>query len=518
MAWEKTLLNLRNVVQILLVVSLRVKLGACCPSVCQCGERSLVKYIECSRANFTVLPNDIPVETTELYFSRTQIFNLVENAFQQLPNLEIIEISNNQIENITDGVFRGLTKLTELRLPENGIKRISVNAFKGLKSLTTLVLSNNKLHSLPRYLLADLPNLQALNVNDNYLQELPEDMLGNNTKITGLYASNNRITSISSKLLKNRRLQVIFLEHNAISSIDELAFSSMSSTLMYLKLSSNRIETFPLEQLINMTFLLELRLDNNSMTTLSPRTQVFFDKVKAYGGKIYLSGNPFICIRELQWLQNYTKTSNVIKDMNDVMCRNYDNSRHRVIDYDFNNIATPMPTTATIPATTTTFTSTTTSTATTEPTTSKTPTIMQTTSGLPSTTAHAQTSTGNPTTVTEVIQTEVRTMSTTTESSPTIDSVSPSQQPSTSEVVTSVHVNYTSHSESVTSSTEGSPQIPGKADTKVLDEKETIVLATCVTAGVLAALICFAMYCFKKKVVRRNKTLDARYDRVSGVI
>ncbi|XP_031561309.1 slit homolog 2 protein-like isoform X2 [Actinia tenebrosa] len=450
-----------------LVFCTLISLSSSCPSPCVCGFQSGSKWIECVGANFTTLPNDIPLDTNLMFLTNTKITSFSANAFSKLSHLVKIELLQNKIENITDGVFNGLSKLKTLNLPNNGIRRISSNAFGGLTTLTKLSLSDNKLTSLPEDMLKDQANLNTLHLNGNNLTRISSDMLRKQTK-----------------------LAILYLNKNQIQSIEDKAFESAGKTLLMVNLENNRLTSLPRAlNGIKSAQLIQIGLGNNLITLIPQEAEPFFERVKNSQGKISLSGNPLVCTSGLQWLQTWIKQNKKhVQDYDEVMCAKVGGNTTKLIDYNFNSTVFPETT-----APTTTSTSTTTAPTSTIQIT----TILPSTHTSPLTTLKPQTTVSTqPITTTTKLLTDWLT--------------STSRVMSITEALTRATDVITRKSPNVKSTQE----MPDEADMTALKRNKYIILATCLSAAFIGLVVFVAMYCFQSKIVKRDKVLTTRYDRV----
>ena len=72
-----------------------------------------------------------------------EISTLKESIFEDLNNLQSLDISWNNIQEISSDSFHGLTNLYSLKLSRNKINSIDFRSLNGLNTLNTLDLENN---------------------------------------------------------------------------------------------------------------------------------------------------------------------------------------------------------------------------------------------------------------------------------------------------------------------------------------------------------------------------------------
>ena len=122
---------------------------------------------------------------------RFSVISFVDKMFENLINLEILDLSSTNFTNLNKLTFYGLTNLKQLHLKKTPIKIINsnsfihltnlihldlfkcfiavveVNAFAGLSKLQTLILRKNKITSLREEHFNELSELKKLDITDN---------------------------------------------------------------------------------------------------------------------------------------------------------------------------------------------------------------------------------------------------------------------------------------------------------------------------------------------------------------
>ncbi len=145
-----------------------------------------------------------------------------------LPNLQVLNLSNNLIETIAN---------------------------PNLPDLYQLYLNNNHIEYVDHL---DLPNLQMLNLSNNHIEYVDHLDLPN---LIDLRLSNNRIETITNPNLPN--LQALNLSHNQIAAIpDNLNFPNLRN----LDLNNNQIEYVNPQIFNQFPELRYLDLTENSLT------------------------------------------------------------------------------------------------------------------------------------------------------------------------------------------------------------------------------------------------------------
>ena len=107
-------------------------------------EEGEVKAI-CYGRGLTEIPDDLPVDTTQLWASENNISSIPNNVLARLVKLQILELSYNNIVSLSSDTFRGLKLLSELTLDYIQIKfsQMDSSTFKDLVNLNYLSIRNN---------------------------------------------------------------------------------------------------------------------------------------------------------------------------------------------------------------------------------------------------------------------------------------------------------------------------------------------------------------------------------------
>ncbi|XP_067848307.1 toll-like receptor 8 [Heptranchias perlo] len=254
---------------------------------------------------FTSLPN---LKYLDLSFNRLD--PAYDNAFKELKQLEVMDLSYNKhyfiVEGVTHkmGFIENLKYLKVLNLSHNAIFTLTesglnsdslevlefqgnrldilwneqnsrfLSLFKNLTKLTYLDLSYNQLQHIPFDVFENLPhNLTYLSLSHNGLDIIEWDKLQLLKNLLTLDLSNNKLTIAPDRLYDNTKsLQKLLLRKNRISQLPE-SFLTTANRIKYLDLSYNKIEV------LNQT--------------------VFLASEQLFLEVLVLKGNPFHCTCEL---------------------------------------------------------------------------------------------------------------------------------------------------------------------------------------------------------------------------
>ncbi|GAB6024275.1 TOLL-like receptor [Chamberlinius hualienensis] len=171
--------------------------------------------------------------------------------------LEYLSISYNLITSIRNEDFFKFKKLNTLELSFNYINHIDDNAFDQLSELYLLDLSNNKLRTISEAF--KILNVSDLNLNDNLLEKF--DMLVFPPNVKNLAVGYNLITNASVNL-SGTQLKAFSLRRNKIKSLDEIEFPE---TLETFYLDENEIEYLSISSVKKRKKFVTIVLDENKL-------------------------------------------------------------------------------------------------------------------------------------------------------------------------------------------------------------------------------------------------------------
>lgn len=143
-------------------------------------------------ANLTEFPDLTGTESLEsLTITGAKIISLPPSVCDQLPKLELLDLSSNQLQTLPS--FSGCESIQRIDLHHNEIQGLEENTFRGLMSLRSLDLSWNKLSSVKANSFSALPALTKLDLSSNQISSLP---------LTGLHSLTHLRLSGNDQLME----------------------------------------------------------------------------------------------------------------------------------------------------------------------------------------------------------------------------------------------------------------------------------------------------------------------------
>lgn len=209
------------------------------------------------------LPLDLDVRLRRLDLSNNLIRQLHTLA---LPHLEQLNLSSNQLHLISEGAFENLTQLEELNLSRNALGNNlgrNTRALRSLGRLKTLDLSMNSLSDeAAEMYLQNKSVLDQLKMTGNVLTSLSNKMFKQSKNLRSISVDDNLISVIQQGTFEPlRHLESLNLAHNNLVYICDFKLRRVK----YLNLSRNSVEFFVTRE-DNQLYMLEiLDLSHNKL-------------------------------------------------------------------------------------------------------------------------------------------------------------------------------------------------------------------------------------------------------------
>ena len=146
-----------------------------CPDNCTCyHDASWSKNIaECSSAGFQDLPDQLPMDATEVFLDGNLFPELDSHTFIGRKNLKKLHLNHSQIHTIHNKTFNGLKSLQVLHLEGNLLKSLKGYEFEALSGLRELYLEGNLLETIHKGTFKFLRSLEVLHLDGNRLMDFP---------------------------------------------------------------------------------------------------------------------------------------------------------------------------------------------------------------------------------------------------------------------------------------------------------------------------------------------------------
>ena len=212
-------------------------------------------------------------------FQRLKVLNLKNNRIknvtfevENIPQLEILSIGQNHLTNLPTfyGIF---TSLGELYLSGNFISHVGGNDFENITNINYIDLSNNSLVSFEPE--QELLNIWTLILDNNKLTKTPT-LQGTVNSVRYVELRNNQISFLDSEYFKETNFSFVYLidfSENRIKNVNEGAFAGCQA-LQTINLDRNMIRNI-IFNAVDVPKLETLDIRYNQLTQLPGFDGVF---------------------------------------------------------------------------------------------------------------------------------------------------------------------------------------------------------------------------------------------------
>nr|BFD30800.1 hypothetical protein GTC16762_04180 [Pigmentibacter ruber] len=201
----------------------------------------------------------------KLSFDNNGIQYIEKNSFNNLNNIEEIEIKNNKNLVLSNLSLKNLNNLKKLSILNSNIETINEKTFDDLINIVEINLSNNKINDLS-FINPSMLNLKYLNLSRNKIIKVKN--LHDLNSLVKLDLSHNEINEVNSNFFyRNPNLNKIDLSFNKINYLPSYAFY-YSDTIVHLNLNNNPIVKLDHLAFYNLKNLTELLMHNTNLKNL----------------------------------------------------------------------------------------------------------------------------------------------------------------------------------------------------------------------------------------------------------
>ncbi len=209
-----------------------------CPNNCTCyHDTTWTKNIaECTGAGFHDLPDQLPMDSTEIFLDGNNIGELHSHTFIGRKNLRVLYLNNSLISSVDNHTFNGLAALEQLHLEGNSITKMQGDEFHGLTLLRELYLHDNVIRTVNNATFRDLRSLEILSLHNNRLVDFPAWQFSLNPSLRKLSLSGNEwscrcgfVKALKDWLLSQGRSRLQVMDASEVSCHDGGLVISLSS-------------------------------------------------------------------------------------------------------------------------------------------------------------------------------------------------------------------------------------------------------------------------------------------------
>src|SRR6218665_182725 len=214
-----------------------------CPQKCSC-DRNL-STVNCTNANYTDVPPDLPSGTRKLILDGNLLHRLTNESLSRLVGVSYLSLRNCSIKDVDDKGFSHLSEsLKVLNMSRNPLKIKSCTFLEHLRRLVSLDLSRTGIRAYPK-VLKNLLDLKQVILKHNRIRKFPTSSTIRTVKY--LILSENLIKALPTyegNADRHPKLDTLSLKANKIRDLKNHGFR-LFPMLESLDLSQNHLRDVP---------------------------------------------------------------------------------------------------------------------------------------------------------------------------------------------------------------------------------------------------------------------------------
>lgn len=292
-----------------------------CPDVqeCYCYQSSVDDVrADCTETSWTFIPEDFPLNTTQIVITRSDIVILQAGNLSIYSNLDHLNLQGNEMVEVEVGAFNGVTLLEDLYLYTNLLTEIRPGTFQNLNQLRRVFLNDNQLTTLPPF--QEVTTLNYVYLENNAITSIAANAFGSNSDLTAIDLSNNEISTIAADAFANlNNLQNLYLDGNEMQALGAGILNGLNG-LITLSLMNNELEALTGDSLTGTGEKLELlHLGHNSLSSIDDNAFNALLKLET----LQLENNklesvPSVAIKKVKTLRQIDLSANLIEKIEDL--------------------------------------------------------------------------------------------------------------------------------------------------------------------------------------------------------
>ncbi|XP_034554459.1 trophoblast glycoprotein b [Notolabrus celidotus] len=202
-----------------------------CPDKCLCVSQT----VKCQNQDLYAIPDSLPNSTKVLFVTGNYISGISIDSFPtRLELLTDLYLSGNEIETVDEKAFENLPNLVRLDLSNNNILNFSERAFPDENTLQVLNLSscfhNHTILELGFLESGNLQQLTVLDLSNNDLLILQDDIFSSFSQLVNLSLQNSSIISIPNGTFKVPLLHDLDLRDNSLRNLPTSTLAQINLT------------------------------------------------------------------------------------------------------------------------------------------------------------------------------------------------------------------------------------------------------------------------------------------------
>ena len=259
----------------------------------------------------------------------------------KLKNLSYLDFSDSLMHSIPHNAFKNIPNIKLLNLTSNNINNslIQRDAFVGLRKLLTIDFTENDLTLIPETLCEHAPEVQYLHMAENRLKSFNFQSIDSCSHLMFLDLSHNDIVNLFGEISNPSTLQILKVSKNFIKTLPMSGFLRGAGNLTALDLSMNTLYFITQNAFHGLFSLRKLDISNNMLKNSSTP---LFGSLRSLE-ELDLSVNNYIKIRSgfFDGLHNLTVLNLSRNDLELLEDRAFDGMTNlQVLDLRHNFLAT----------------------------------------------------------------------------------------------------------------------------------------------------------------------------------
>ncbi|XP_037034178.1 toll-like receptor Tollo [Bradysia coprophila] len=140
-----------------------------CPDRCSCYHDHTwnTNVVDCGNAEYTKVPERIPMDATAIYLDGNNLGDLASHMFIGKKKLELLFLNNSKVTSLHNRTFNGVPSLKVLHIEENHLAELRGYEFDQLTNLSELYLDRNDISFIGDRTFDQLKGLEVLTLSDN---------------------------------------------------------------------------------------------------------------------------------------------------------------------------------------------------------------------------------------------------------------------------------------------------------------------------------------------------------------
>lgn len=186
----------------------------------------------------------LPTKLKHLNLSDNRITAIDIDAFQTVPDLELINMQFNQIERLPEtDTFRNLPKLKHLIFYHNKLTILTGDMFRAAQTLESIDISCNEIETIEDGVF-DLPQLKEILMSENRLKVLSDTIFRGATNVQNIDLQKNQLERIGKAFELTVHLHQLQLSENRqLTDLNVMDLASKLPELNSLSVDATGIQT-----------------------------------------------------------------------------------------------------------------------------------------------------------------------------------------------------------------------------------------------------------------------------------